>query len=57
MPDWSLKQGIFHAVLASRRGQLPAVRALIDHMSAEFLRLIDELCRSGGGTALRAGSG
>ena len=43
MPDWSLKQGIFHAVFASRRGQLPAVRAFIDHMAAEFPPLIAEL--------------
>ncbi|MCZ8317338.1 MAG: LysR family transcriptional regulator [Lysobacteraceae bacterium] len=42
MPDWSLQQGIFHAVFPSRRGQLPAVRALIDHMAAEFPRLMVE---------------
>ena len=42
MPAWSLQRGIFHAVFPSRRGQLPAVRALIDHFAAEFPRLMGE---------------
>lgn len=42
MPAWSLQQGIFHAVFPSRRGQLPAVRAFIDHMVEEFPRLMGE---------------
>ncbi|MGY0504529.1 LysR substrate-binding domain-containing protein [Luteimonas sp. e5] len=43
LPQWSLPQGIVHAVFASRRGLLPAVRALIDHLAetlpAELARL------------------
>lgn len=42
MPAWSLKQGIFHAVFPSRRGQLPAVRAFLDHMVEAFPRLMGE---------------
>jgi DNA-binding transcriptional LysR family regulator len=42
MPAWSLQRGIFHAVFPSRRGQLPAVRAFIDHMVEEFPRLMGE---------------
>lgn len=33
LPDWRLPQGIFHAVFASRRGLLPAVRVFIDFMA------------------------
>jgi len=33
LPEWSLPQGIFHAVFASRRGLLPAVRVFIDYMA------------------------
>jgi DNA-binding transcriptional LysR family regulator len=42
MPDWSLQRGIFHAVFPSRRGQLPAVRAFLDHMVEAFPRLMNE---------------
>lgn len=42
MPSWSLQQGIFHAVFPSRRGQLPAVRAFLDHMVEAFPRLMGE---------------
>lgn len=33
LPDWHLPQGIVHAVFASRRGMLPAVRVFIDHLA------------------------
>lgn len=33
LPDWQLSQGIVHAVFASRRGMLPAVRVFIDHLA------------------------
>ena len=36
LPDWRPRAGIVHAVFASRRGLLPAVRGLIDHLVAEF---------------------
>jgi DNA-binding transcriptional LysR family regulator len=42
MPAWSLQRGIFHAVFPSRRGQLPAVRAFLDHMVEEFPRLMGD---------------
>lgn len=36
LPDWHPRSGIVHAVFPSRRGLLPAVRGLIDHLAAEF---------------------
>jgi DNA-binding transcriptional LysR family regulator len=36
LPDWRPKAGIVHAVFPSRRGLLPAVRGLIDHLVAEY---------------------
>lgn len=36
LPDWRPRSGIVHAVFASRRGLLPAVRGLIDHLATEF---------------------
>src|SRR5690606_38296503 len=33
LPAWRLPQGIFHAVFASRRGMLPAVRVFIDFLA------------------------
>ncbi|MGY4516448.1 LysR substrate-binding domain-containing protein [Lysobacter sp. HA18] len=33
LPEWRLPQGIFHAVFASRRGMLPAVRVFIDFLA------------------------
>lgn len=43
MPAWSLQQGICHAVFPSRRGQLPSVRAFIDHLAEEFPQLMSEV--------------
>jgi DNA-binding transcriptional LysR family regulator len=36
LPDWSSPRAIIHAVFPSRRGLLPAVRALIDFLAAEM---------------------
>lgn len=33
LPQWRLPQGIAHAVFASRRGMLPAVRVFLDHLA------------------------
>lgn len=41
LPEWRLPQGICHAVFASRRGLLPAVRMFIDYMAEEMPPLID----------------
>ncbi|HYG06108.1 MAG TPA: LysR family transcriptional regulator [Stenotrophomonas sp.] len=41
LPQWAPRHGIIHAVFASRRGLLPAVRALIDHLVERFAA-IDE---------------
>lgn len=40
LPDWDLPQGIAHMVYPSRRGVLPAVRALIDYLAAEMRLLL-----------------
>ncbi|MBA0398634.1 MULTISPECIES: LysR family transcriptional regulator [Stenotrophomonas maltophilia group] len=36
LQDWVPKHGIVHAVFPSRRGLLPAVRALIDYLAEQF---------------------
>ena len=36
LPRWRLPQGIAHAVFASRRGLLPAVRAFIDYLAEKL---------------------
>lgn len=36
LPHWRPRSGIVHVVFGSRRGLLPAVRALIDHLAGEF---------------------
>jgi transcriptional regulator, LysR family len=36
IPDWHPRCGIVHAIFPSRRGLLPSVRALIDHLAEEF---------------------
>jgi len=42
LPDWAPRREIVHAVFASRRGQLPAVRALIDFLAEQFAILGDD---------------
>lgn len=36
LPDWAPKAEIVHAVFPSRRGLLPAVRALVDYLAQRF---------------------
>ncbi|AXY60301.1 LysR family transcriptional regulator [Acinetobacter chinensis] len=36
LPEWKAPHGIFHAVYASRRGMLPAVRVFIDYLVEKF---------------------
>lgn len=50
LPDWTTPFGTIHMVFGPRRGLLPAVRALIDHIVAEYPRVIrgcTELQRTG----------
>ena len=42
LPGWEPRQEIIHAVYASRRGQLPAVRALLDHLAQSFEALVED---------------
>ncbi|QPF72196.1 LysR family transcriptional regulator [Roseateles sp. DAIF2] len=42
LPDWSPRREIIHAVFASRRGQLPAVRALLDFLAERFAALNED---------------
>lgn len=41
VPDWRPKGGVIHAVYPSRRGLLPAVRALIDFLALRFEALVE----------------
>lgn len=41
LPQWSLPQGICHAVFASRRGMLPAVRVFIDFLAEHLPQEIE----------------
>ncbi|NVD97669.1 LysR family transcriptional regulator [Massilia sp. BJB1822] len=42
LTDWTPRREIIHAVFASRRGQLPAVRLLIDFLAAQFDSLVED---------------
>lgn len=42
LPGWGPRAEIIHAVYASRRGQLPAVRALLDHLALQFQGMEEE---------------
>jgi DNA-binding transcriptional LysR family regulator len=42
LPGWEPRREIIHAVFASRRGQLPAVRKLIDYLVQRFERLVED---------------
>ncbi len=39
VPGWASRSGIVHAVYASRRGLLPSVRGLLDHLAERFAEL------------------
>src|SRR5262249_48575815 len=34
-PDWQLPNEVVYAIFSSRRGQLPALRALLDHLARQ----------------------
>lgn len=42
LPEWRLPQGTAHAVFASRRGLLPAVRVFIDHLAENLPHLLEQ---------------
>lgn len=42
LPDWQPRRHLIHAVFPSRRGLLPAIRALLDHLAQRFAE-IEEL--------------
>jgi DNA-binding transcriptional LysR family regulator len=42
LPGWEPRREIIHVVFASRRGQLPAVRKLIDYLVDRFDRLVED---------------
>src|SRR5690554_2520436 len=42
LPEWRLPQGTAHAVFASRRGLLPAVRVFIDHLAEYMPGLLEQ---------------
>ncbi|MGE3066889.1 MAG: LysR substrate-binding domain-containing protein [Hyphomicrobiaceae bacterium] len=39
-PGWTPRGGLVHAVFGSRRGLLPSVRGLIDHLAVEYSRTV-----------------
>ena len=42
LPGWAPRREIIHAVFPSRRGLLPSVRLLIDHLALSFQALEEE---------------
>lgn len=42
IPAWEPRPEIIHAIYASRRGQLPGVRALLDFLGRAFKELDEE---------------
>ena len=42
LPQWTPRREIVHVVFPSRRGLLPAVRALIDHLAEAFSALRED---------------
>ena len=42
LPNWEPRREVIHCVYASRRGQLPAVRALIDYLAERFDELNED---------------
>lgn len=42
LPQWAARREIVHAVFASRRGLLPSVRALLDHLAARFAAIEED---------------
>lgn len=56
LPDWQGGEGLYHLVYTARRGLLPAVRALIDHLVAGFPSLL-AACRAIGAPSFGAEAG
>nr|AAP49325.1 Uvs082 [uncultured bacterium] len=54
LPEWSLPQGICHAVFASRRGMLPAVRVFIDFLAEHLPQQIESSRLDCGGACAEA---
>jgi DNA-binding transcriptional LysR family regulator len=50
LPEWGLPQGTLHMVYPSRRGMLPAVRALVDFLAETFARDVRDGSMAGGGS-------
>ncbi|CAG2145214.1 LysR family transcriptional regulator [Cupriavidus numazuensis] len=42
LPGWAPRREILHVVFASRRGLLPAVRLLIDHLADRFGQMVED---------------
>lgn len=42
IPGWAPRREVIHAVFASRRGLLPAVRALLDYLAQQFEQLDED---------------
>ncbi|HBC07610.1 MAG TPA: LysR family transcriptional regulator [Rhodospirillaceae bacterium] len=42
LPDWTPRREIVHAVFPTRRGMLPSVRALLNHLAARFAALDED---------------
>lgn len=45
LPEWRAQRGIVHLVFTTRRGLPPSVRALIDHLAAQFPKHDPSLAR------------
>lgn len=42
LPEWAPRPEILHAVFPSRRGLLPSLRLLVDHLAAAFEQMVEE---------------
>jgi len=42
LPEWTPRREIIHAVFPTRRGLLPSVRALVDHLAESFAAIDEE---------------
>lgn len=56
LPEWTLPQGICHAVFASRRGLLPAVRVFIDYLAEHLPEALETSRLDCSGDCDKAGS-
>uniref|UniRef100_UPI00398C2DE4 LysR substrate-binding domain-containing protein n=1 Tax=Salmonella enterica TaxID=28901 RepID=UPI00398C2DE4 len=42
LEEWEPRREVIHAVFPARRGLLPSVRALVDFLTEEYARMVDE---------------